>query len=488
MMLTKRLSLRIRALIYLMLSMAIAAILFFILIGYYETMEYKERLKNELTVQSSVLQDTIAEVVVIGDYATLKQILQKYVKHPDTRSIRYTNDFGAIVEAMDEYVEPKFPLFFRRILSVDESIQSKSEILIGGVKYGTLEIIMDSNLLLNTVWDKLKRTGLILFFVVFIDGILIFRLLSRGLAPSLRALEACSEEIGKGGAGIRIDENVSPEIKKVLVSFNNMAKAIQAQKQYLEELNQSLEIEVQEQTSKRVGQERILMGQSRMAAMGEMIGNIAHQWRQPLNALAITIQDAKMAYEYGEMDELYIANLVSDSMKLIKSMSHTIDDFRDFVLPNKEKEPFCVQKICHSAVELLSAVLRNESIEVTIDMPDEEIWIDGFGRELSHVLLNLISNAKDILISNDIKERMIAIKVAPNDGNVLISVSDNGGGIPEDIVEKIFDPYFTTKHKAQGTGLGLYMTKLIVEQHMNGNVVARNIANGACFDVKVPLS
>jgi signal transduction histidine kinase len=487
-MLIKRLSLSSRALIYTASSMAIGAILFFIFIGYYEAKEYKERLNTELTVQSSVLQDTISEVVVIGDYATLKQILQKYVKHPDTRLIRYTNSLGVIIESVDEFVEPNFPLFFREILSIDEVISSNKKIVIGGVNYGSLEIVMDSNLLLNTVWGKLKRMGIILLLMLSIESVLLFRLLSRGLTPSLKALEECSEVIGKGGVGIRIDENVSPEIKKVLASFNNMATAIAAQKQYLEDLNLSLEKKVQDETLRRVEQDRLLMRQSRMAAMGEMIGNIAHQWRQPLNALAINIQDAKMAYEYGEVDEEYIENLVSESMKLIKSMSHTIDDFRDFFLPNKEKELFCVQTACYGSIELLNAVLRNASIEMSVDMPIEDIWINGFGRELSHVLLNLLSNAKDALISNAVQNPVITIKVALENDGVLICVGDNGGGIPDDILEKIFDPYFTTKHKAQGTGLGLYMTKLIVEQHMKGYIAVKNGENGAQFDVKVPLS
>jgi signal transduction histidine kinase len=346
---------------------------------------------------------------------------------------------------------------------------------------------MDSNLLLNTVWGKLKRTGIILLLVLIIDSVLLYRMLSSGLEPSLEALKECSQAISMGGAGVQIDENVSPEIKKVLVSFNNMATAIASQKQYLEDLNQSLEIQVQDETSKRVEQDRLLMRQSRMAAMGEMIGNIAHQWRQPLNALAINIQDAKMAYEYGEVDEQYIENLVKECMKLIKGMSHTIDDFRDFFLPNKDKEPFCVQTACHSTIELLGAVLRNANISISVTMPEEEIWINGFGRELSHVLLNLISNAKDALIANDIKDPLISVNVFKDDKSVSICIFDNGGGIGEDILEKIFDPYFTTKHKAQGTGLGLYMTKQIVEQHMNGTIAVKNIENGAQFDIKVPL-
>jgi signal transduction histidine kinase len=484
----KNLSLRSRALIYTASSMIIGAVLLFVFIVYYDSKEYKERLDAELRVQSSVIQDTISEVVVIGDYATLKQILQKYVKHPDTRLIRYTNSLGVIIESVDDYVEPEFPLFFREILNIDEFIKADKKIVIGGAYYGSLEIVMDSNLLLNTIWGKLKRTGIILLFMLTIESVLLFRLLSRGLSPSLKALEECSQEIGKGGVGIRIDENVSPEIKKVLVSFNNMATAIAAQKQYLEDLNLTLEKKVQDETSKRVEQDRLLMRQSRMAAMGEMIGNIAHQWRQPLNALAINIQDAKMAYEYGEIDEKYIENLVAESMKLIKSMSHTIDDFRDFFLPNKEKELFCVQTACHGSVELLSAVFRNAGIEVSIDMPKDDIWINGFGRELSHVLLNLLSNAKDALISNAVQNPVITIKVTLENDGVLISVGDNGGGIPEDILEKVFDPYFTTKHKAQGTGLGLYMTKLIVEQHMKGYIAVKNSENGAQFDVKAPLS
>jgi PAS domain S-box-containing protein len=250
-------------------------------------------------------------------------------------------------------------------------------------------------------------------------------------------------------------------------------------------LNETLEQRVQDEAAKNREKDHLLIQQSRLAAMGEMIGNIAHQWRQPLNALAILLANIKDAYVYKELDEDYLDAATETGQTLLQKMSRTIDDFRNFFRPNREKMAFSLNKSIREAISIVDASFHNHQIKVDWQ-EGEDIAAYGFPSEYSQVLLNFLGNARDAILNQRQADGKVAIRLARTGDNVAVTVSDNGGGIPDDVLPKIFDPYFTTKEK--GTGIGLYMSKMIIEGNMSGSIEVRNNANGAEFTVITPLA
>ncbi len=248
-----------------------------------------------------------------------------------------------------------------------------------------------------------------------------------------------------------------------------------------DELSQIVAVEIEKQRE----QEHMLVQQSKLASIGEMLGNVAHQWRQPLNALAGLVQNIDDAYEYNEVDKKYIEEFVAKGMRYIKKMSTTIDDFRNFFAPDKEKQVFSVSKCVEDAIHIIDASLGHNGIELTFNIIKESEII-GYPNEYSHAVLNILNNAKEALKDKLVGEKKIYIELSTNeDGKSLLKISDTGGGIDDAIVAKVFEPYFTTKHKAEGTGIGLYMVKVIIEKHMDGLVYVENSKDGATFFIEL---
>jgi signal transduction histidine kinase len=231
-------------------------------------------------------------------------------------------------------------------------------------------------------------------------------------------------------------------------------------------------------------QERMLIQQSRQAALGDMIGNIAHQWRQPLNTLGLMLQELAMCYDFGEFSKEYLTDTVDNSMQVLKHMSQTIDDFRNFFQPEKEKVSFRVRQVIEKAVSIVEASLREHRIGLELSAVGDPL-IDGYPNEYSQVILNVLLNARDACTERAVSDPLIRVRVAEENGRSLVSIEDNAGGIPEEILERIFEPYFTTKGPDKGTGVGLYMSKVITEKNMNGRLSARNRGAGAEFTIEV---
>lgn len=229
-------------------------------------------------------------------------------------------------------------------------------------------------------------------------------------------------------------------------------------------------------------QQAILAQQTRLAAMGEMIGNIAHQWRQPINALGLIIQDLGGAYRFGELNQDYIDSISTKAMDQIQYMSNTIDDFRNFFNPDKDKKRFSLNESIENAKKIIRQGIHNSAIECTVSI-SRDIFIHGYKNEFSQVMFNLISNAKDALLENQPSYPWIRITVTSKENKAVITVSDNAGGIDPDILPRIFDPYFTTKEEGKGTGIGLYMAKKIIENHMGGTLQVKNTKDGVAFSI-----
>ncbi|SNB46058.1 PAS domain S-box protein [Geobacter sp. DSM 9736] len=228
--------------------------------------------------------------------------------------------------------------------------------------------------------------------------------------------------------------------------------------------------------------ERVLIHQSRLAAMGEMIGNIAHQWRQPLNTLGLLVQEMPIIYEVGEFSKGYLDGNVAKAMQLIQHMSQTIDDFRNFFRPNKEKVRFDLEETIRRTIALVEKNFVTQGILINFES-SRSMPIDGYPNEFSQVLLNILNNARDACIERQVTKPMIAIRLFGEGGKIIATISDNAGGIPAEIIEKLYDPYFTTK--GSGTGIGLFMSKVIIEKNMNGSLSVRNTGEGAEFRIEL---
>ncbi len=259
------------------------------------------------------------------------------------------------------------------------------------------------------------------------------------------------------------------------------------------ELNKNLESRVKEEIDKRRQQEQLLIQQSKLASMGEMIGVIAHQWRQPLTALGLIVQDIKDAYNHGELDRKYLSNNVQEAVAQIHFMSKTIDDFRNFFKPTIEETYFPVDTAIKEVIALLSSQLGSADINVELVIEENvSLGIKGYLNEFMQVIMNLLHNSRDAVLELKNRRRQsyinkpITISVCNRGNKIVVSIGDHGGGIAKDIIDRIFEPYFTTKEEGKGTGVGLYMSKVIIENNMRGKLYVDNISDGALFTIELP--
>jgi len=245
----------------------------------------------------------------------------------------------------------------------------------------------------------------------------------------------------------------------------------------LEFVNNNLEKLVSQEVEKNREKDKLMFTQSRQAQMGEMIAMIAHQWRQPLNAISSAVSLMDMRMQSKKLDEKMAKDITTKVLGYIQHLSNTIDDFKNFFKPQKEKKLSSFDVIVHKAITLIEHSLQNKSIDIELKIKSVKEFVT-YENELMQVVLNLLKNSEDAYDCKDIKNKKIIITIDSH----KLSIEDNAGGIDNDIIGKIFDPYFSTKGK-NGTGLGLYMSKMIVEEHCNGKISAKNIENGVIFGI-----
>jgi len=258
-----------------------------------------------------------------------------------------------------------------------------------------------------------------------------------------------------------------------------------AKHQELEDVNHTLEDRIATTLKEIREKDQMLIQQGRLAAMGEMISNISHQWRQPLNNVGLIIQNVQDMSEHGELTTKVLNHEVAVAMDIILFMSNTIDDFRDFFRPDKEKSEFIVNTVIAQTVKFMLPALRNLGIVITVD-EEPDVCILGYPNEYSQMMINIVNNAKDELLERKIANPCIMIRIFRENRLAVVTVADNAGGIEDDVLPKVFDPYFTTKEPGKGTGIGLYMSKVIVERNMNGSLTARNVPDGVEFRIEMP--
>jgi C4-dicarboxylate-specific signal transduction histidine kinase len=249
-------------------------------------------------------------------------------------------------------------------------------------------------------------------------------------------------------------------------------------------------LELQEETSQRLravenlrDNELLMIQQSRMAAMGEMLNNIAHQWRQPMNVLGLKVQEIGLSYEFGGFSKELLDTNIAKSMEILQHMSQTIADFQGFSSPDKEKRVFSVDRVVTKMISLIQGNFNELGIVIDL-VTSGEPQINGFPNEFGQVLLNLLANSKDALLERETCDARITVRSWSEDERALLTITDNAGGINEEILAKIFDPYFTTKELGKGTGIGLFMSKTIIEKNMGGRLTACNVEGGAQFRIE----
>lgn len=243
--------------------------------------------------------------------------------------------------------------------------------------------------------------------------------------------------------------------------------------------------EVKDETERRIRSERALLHQSRFAAMGEMIANIAHQWRQPLNALSVVLGNIRDAQRFGDADPEALEREYSTGSLLIQKMSSTINDFRDFFRPGKEPSVFSALEQVQRSVVMVEPTFAAAGIDLKVDAV-EDVLLLGFPNEYSQVVLNLLTNAKQAIKEQGTAQGLVRVRLEREGPNGCLTIQDNGGGVSAEVLDRIFDPYFTTREA--GTGIGLYMSKQIIEVNMGGQILVENVAGGAAFKVRVPVA
>jgi len=270
-------------------------------------------------------------------------------------------------------------------------------------------------------------------------------------------------------------------IERFLKSYHAQ---VQQKAQELETLNHTLESRVQEEIQKNREQEQLLIQKSKFIALGEMISNIAHQWRQPLSQLSALLMTLKLKYNRDMLDKSSMEIKCVEAENIVEYMSHTIDDFRNFFMPNKDKKRFSIQNSVDEVLRIIQEAIIHHDIVVDVRIESDESIV-GYKSEYEQVVLNLLSNAKDAILASGRSDGYIRITLESDEKNIYLRVEDNGGGIKIEPIERIFEPYVSTKEQNEGTGIGLYMSKLIIEKSMRGKLSALNEKEGAIFTIEL---
>ncbi len=300
------------------------------------------------------------------------------------------------------------------------------------------------------------------------------KVLREKLKKDIRLIEDATSVVGdlkKGNLDRRLVENASSsELNRLKEVMNEM----------LDDLEDRIVLEIKERTK----QEQLLIQQSKLASMGNMIGNIAHQWRQPLSEINAVLMNMQVKKEHDDLSDEDFERGIEECDVILSHMSNTISDFQNFFKPSKEKTKFSLQTECKNASYIIESSLKYNSIDFKIDIEDD-CEVCGYPREFSQAILNILSNAKDVLVSKKVSNPYIKLTLKEGRKYAVVKIEDNGGGIRVENIERIFEPYFTTKHATKGTGIGLYMSKIIIEDNMHGYIDVKNTKKGALFTIKL---
>lgn len=467
----------------------------------YELATYRSRLAQEVTEVGGFIVANSAPTLAFDDAQTAQEILSTLTGSP---SVAVAALYATDGRVFASYVRPGQPAvaaptspgpegtrFVGRRLELVCPVQKK------GRRLGTLYLRAD----MASVNARLAGyAGIFLVVSLAIGGaaFLLKRLLQRLISEPLLRLSRMAESIAGGDLTTHVPVESADEIGQLAGAFNHMTAQLALSYAELElrvlerteELTSALQ-ELRTETEERIHaveelrkRERLLIQQSRLAAMGEMLANISHQWRQPLNVLGLKVQELGLSYKYGRFSEELLDDNIAKAMEIIQHMSQTINDFQEYLTPNKEKTQFSVDQVIAKTVSLIKDNFKNQNISIDIISAGDP-QVSGFPNEYGQVLLNLFMNSRDAFLERGVPDARITVRSWAENGRAVITITDNAGGIKEEILDKIFDAYFTTKELGKGTGVGLFMSKNIIEQNMGGRLSVRNVDGGAEFRIEV---
>ncbi|AXX90128.1 hypothetical protein CKA55_04505 [Arcobacter suis] len=455
-----------------------------------------------LDEQKILLKSALVAPLVQMDYATINAILN------ETKNI-LTIDYLAVVDNQNNCIstvglkdclklpEKELNPFSKESLE-DERFDTNIPITLFSESLGKIYLGLSTKFYVQAKKEMITRSIIIAIMELILSAILLITV-SKWIIKNLVKLTHSADAIARGDYSQRINLGNSKETIELQESFNLMARNIEKSILDLKHLNQKekeLFEELKSQVKINHEQDILLKHQSRMVIIGEMLNNIAHQWRQPLSAITVQMSGLKLRKELDLREDEEIENTADSVMKYANYLSNTIDDFRDYVKDyNSKKEYFNIETSLNKALDIVSVSLENNFITLNIEHSENELLVDGVINELTQVFINILNNSKDILNENHIQEKLIEIKFLKENNKITITIQDNAGGVKEDIIHKIFDPYFTTKYNNQGTGIGLYMSAKIIHEHFLGQIIVKNeniefnnkTYKGAKFFIILPL-
>jgi len=445
-------------------------------------------------------------------YAKLKNLIKEYRKYPVTDEeiellsvIKVTFDkykrnlenieilknknntlkhIDSVVKVYDSPAILALDRLNKNIIGIDSTLwfnlASKKIDLIEDIKLKIFQDLCDRNFQKISKLNNALISQAVLIFVVLIVIFIISYIISRDILSKLKMLQNGLVSF------LNYVDRTNNKFKFIKISgddeFANMAKVLN------KSMTQTAK-HIREEVKNAASNERQLQESLKMAQMGEMIGNIAHQWRQPLSVITTAASGMKIEKEFGILDDEKFIHYCDNIDKNAQYLSETIDTFRDFIKDEKSKKVVVLQDRIDNALDLVSSNLSSHHISLIKDIDySDPINLEMVPGELPQVIINIINNAKDILCEKKIEEPVVKVSLEHIDNQAIISIEDNGGGVPEDIMGKIFDPYFTTKHKSQGTGLGLHMSYNIVKDSLDGTLSVKNSKNGAIFTITIPIN
>jgi signal transduction histidine kinase len=408
----------------------------------------------------------------LGDlYDTLDQVRQD---NPEWRA----------VEVLDENDRRLYPLAGTALpKAASDDLQHDFALGIKGNRVATLRVLVSRAQLLSEIRAAQFRLIVALAITTLLALALVGAMLEATVRRPVARVAAASHALAAGEFDAPLPHAGHDEIGELVESFAHMRDEVRDAQQGLRQLAATLEERVREEVGHNREKDHLLIQQSRLASMGEMVHNIAHQWRQPLNALGLLIHNIRDDYEYGALTKESLHQATADAQRLLERMSHTIDDFRDFFRPDREMADFDVGAAVRDALFITEASLKHYNIDIAAEIPNG-IMAEGYPSQFSQAVLNLLINAKEALLQRA-SGGHIKVRLATGDDRANVTVDDDAGGITVDVLPKIFEPYFTTKE--EGSGIGLYMAKMIIEKNMHGSIAAENTGAGARFVISIPL-
>jgi len=365
------------------------------------------------------------------------------------------------------------------------------------VLLGWLEVQKDLGPTVDAIRTKYARLAGMFGGLALLLTIVVTVTVEAAVTRPLREVAAAARKLAKREFDTKLPDVSHDEVGSMVESFSAMREDMRAYQHNLEteiaehqrakialqELNATLESRVHEEVENNRKKDHLLIQQSRLATMGEMMHNVAHHWRQPLSGMMMILQNIEDDFRYGQLTAENVKDQVQRGVQLAQQMSDTIDSFRNFFQSDQAETRFSLMDAVRETLGLVDASFRNHQIEVAVEA-DGEVYVTGYTNEFSQVLLNVFDNAKDAIKAAKAAGK-VTIQVGSQPGYGVIRVRDNGGGIPDEALPKVFDPYFTTREG--GVGIGLYMSRMILE-HMRGYIEARNVEGGAEFLIAVPAA